>query len=73
VSMEEKDIIGKIEELKTIKPNKNWVLSAKKEIFKEGSYVTLNPGFSFNFFLKPAFALSLMAVAVLVGGFLFYP
>ncbi len=41
--MQEKDIINKIEELKQIKPNHNWVVSAKQDILDK------KPSFSFDF------------------------
>jgi hypothetical protein len=71
--MEEKDIISKIEKLKDLKPSKDWVFSAKREVFKENGYsVQLKPGFSFNFFMKPAFAFAVLSIAVLVTGFFYY-
>ncbi len=65
--MNEKDLIRKIENLRGIKPRKDWVLSTKSRILGEEpemSHITL------SFFLKPAFALPI--ALLLIGGAFFY-
>lgn len=65
MAMSEEQLIGKLRELRQIKPGKEWVSLTKKEIL--GS----EPKFSFSFFpyLKPAYAAGFIAVCVLVGTF----
>jgi len=46
----ENDLIQKIQELKSVKPNAEWVSLTKKEILRDA------PKMSFSFFLKPALA-----------------
>ena len=60
--MTEKEIIGKIQELRHIKPRKDWVLSNKAQLLGQDA------GFSFLPYLKPAFA-GLVCVFVCLGLF----
>jgi len=60
--MTEKQLIGKIKELRQIKPKREWVSLVKKDILGE------DPGFSFFPYFKPAFA-GLIAVLMLFGTF----
>ena len=71
--MKEREIINKIGELKSIKPNEEWVFSAKRQIF-EGEFpvIQAKPEFTFNFFSRSAFAFSLMAIIAVSTGFVLY-
>jgi len=60
--MTEKELIGKIQELRQIKPRKDWVLSNKASILGE------NTGFVFFPYFKPALA-GLVCVFTFIGLF----
>ncbi|MBM3257722.1 MAG: hypothetical protein FJZ05_00695 [Candidatus Nealsonbacteria bacterium] len=60
--MTEKELIGKIQQLRQIKPRKDWVLSNKTELLGE------NTGFTFLPYFKPALA-GLVCLFVCVGLF----
>jgi len=60
--MTEKELIGKIQELRQIKPREDWVSLTKKEILGE------EPGFTLFPFFKPAFA-GFIAVFIIFGVF----
>ena len=62
--MEERDIISKIESLKEIKPNQEWVCSARKEILGENEF-SLS-----SFIFRPAFATA--ATLMIFGGVFAY-
>lgn len=61
--MQEKEIISKLESLKEIKPNQEWVSSARKEILGENE-------FSLSFLFRPSFATA--ATLMLFGGIFAY-
>lgn len=63
--MTEKELIGKIRELRQIKPRKDWVYLTKSQILGREQKIELTPFFTF---LKPAYA-GLVFVFVLVGIF----
>lgn len=66
--MEEKQLIGKLRELRQIKPSKDWVVLTKKQILgQEEKYQNLISVFQ-TLFAKPAYA-GLIVVFVLVGLF----
>ena len=56
--MREKDVIKQLRSLRQIKPNKDWVVFARKEIVGEEKLV-------FHLSFKPAFALSLLGILVI--------
>ncbi|MDO8503338.1 MAG: hypothetical protein Q7S60_01470 [bacterium] len=58
--MQEKQLIGKLKELRQIKPSKNWASLTKKDILGD------EPGFTFFPYFKPAFA-GFVAVFALFG------
>lgn len=65
--MTEKDLISKIQELKSIKPRENWVLFAKNNIFKESNQLPIKEQISFisvlrGFSFQPKMALSFLAL-----------
>ena len=60
--MTEKELIGKIQEFRQIKPRKDWVLSIKTQILGE------NTGFTFFPYFKPALV-GLVSVFVFIGLF----
>ncbi|MBL7142217.1 MAG: hypothetical protein ISS83_00925 [Candidatus Pacebacteria bacterium] len=68
--MTEKELIGKIQELRQIKPRKDWVLSVKTQILgpSPGLRASETPGFTFFPYFKPALA-GLVSVFVLFGLF----
>jgi len=73
--MNEKELIGRIQELRQIKPRKDWVVLTKKEILGEESYrerfsdiLEIFPRILFQY--KPAFA-SLILIFVLISTFVF--
>ena len=79
--MTEKELIGKIRELRQIKPNKNWVVLTKTEILGEEkqklygeriSFVSIVSFFN-RFQQKPALAFVALFVTILfIGGLIFY-
>ncbi len=62
--MQEKELITKIKSLKNIKPNKNWVLSAREGVFRENDNTFSFPVFSRFSFAVPATLLLLVGVFV---------
>ena len=65
--MTEKELIGKIRELRQIKPNRDWVVLTKSQILGEEKKYTSLFLFLFPFLkLKPAYA-GLVAVLILFG------
>ena len=56
--MTEKELIRQLKALRDIKPNKDWVVFARKEIIGEEKP-------RYQFFLKPAFALSILGIFIL--------
>jgi len=71
--MKEPELINKIEELKQIQPRKDWVVSAKRELFEENPREETSP-FSvlFNPIQKPVLALGTIALAAFVMSSLFF-
>jgi len=77
----EKQLIGKLQELRQIKPSEDWVVFTKNRIFASETETRVSVGFSFIDFLrelqrgerfvfrhKPAFAFAL-AMVILIGVF----
>jgi len=71
--MDEKDLIRKISVLRQIKPRKNWVLLTKNQILGQEPQKESLPFWRvFQFVLKPAYALSVVLLAVLAAGAVIY-
>jgi hypothetical protein len=68
--MQEKDLVRTIEKLRTIEPRKDWVLSVKTRVFAEYDFENEKPHKVWNFFMKPAAVIPLVAFAVV--GLVFY-
>lgn len=62
MKMTEKELFGKLQELRQIKPKKDWAISAKTQILGE------TPGFTLFSYFNPALA-GLISVFILVGLF----
>ena len=63
--MQEKDLVRTIEQLRSIEPRKDWVLSTKGRIFAEYDFEHAEPKRLWGFFLKPVAVLPLAALAVI--------
>jgi len=68
--MQEKDLVRTIEQLRTIEPRKDWVLSVKTRVFAEYDFENEKPHRVWSFFMKPAAVIPLAAFAVI--GLVFY-
>jgi hypothetical protein len=63
----EKELISKLEELRGIKPDKDWAFSLKSKILAEGLANENQASFSFFTYFKPAFA-TLVSVFIIMFG-----
>jgi hypothetical protein len=79
--MTEKELINKIKQLKQIKPQEDWVVFCKRQIFKEEDKVSIislfhSVKFASQLFnkVKPAYLVSvvLMLLVVVITGFFFF-
>jgi hypothetical protein len=71
IMLTEKQLIGKIKELKQIKPNQNWVFLTKSQILGIEEKKSFSPFWNFgfsNYRMKFAFA-SIVAIMLMLGGY----